>query len=89
MNTAPAEQMRTYTTVSAKASAGACIRADIRGAISSMVTVTISVTTLNRQMPPPTARPPSSGLPSPIFCPSRTVTPMARPVMTTVMVCMI
>ena len=40
-------------------------------------------------MPLPTAAPASSGLSSPIFCPSRTVMPMARPVMTMVTVCMI
>ena len=40
-------------------------------------------------MPLPTAAPASSGLPSPIFWPSSTVMPMARPVMTIVTVCMI
>ena len=70
-----------------KASAGACIQDDICGAASSMTAVTASATVPNRQMPPPTVRPAPPHFPSPIFCPSSTVTPMARPVMTTVTVC--
>ena len=72
-----------------KASAGARIQDDICGAASSMTAVTSSATAPNKQMPPPTALPASSGFPSPSFWPSSTVTPMARPVMTMVMVCMI
>ena len=40
-----------------------------------MTAVTISVTAANRQMPQPTVRPASSGLPSPIFWPSSTRSP--------------
>ncbi len=89
MNTAPAEQIRTYSTVPSKASAGACISTASWGAASSSAAVATTATTRNRQMPLPTACPASSGLPSPIFWPSSTVMPMARPVMTMVTVCMI
>ena len=89
MKSIPTEQMRTYSTVPAKASPGACISSDIWGARASIPTVTRTLRAAKKKMPAPTARPPSSPRPSPMRWPSSTVTPMARPQITMVMVCRI
>ena len=52
-----------------------------------MPPVTISAATVKRKIPLPAICPASSGFPSPIFRPSCTVTPMASPLITMVMVC--
>lgn len=72
-----------------KASTGACMMAAVWGAASSITTVTTAATMANRQMPQPYGAPASRRLHSPMRCPSSTVTPMASPVMTMVMDCMI
>ena len=58
------------------------------GAEMTMTTDKMTARTPKSQMPLPMMEPASSFRPSPIFLPTRTVSPMARLVMTTVMVCM-
>lgn len=87
MNTIPDEQIRTYRTVSSKASAGTFISRAAAGAASSITTVSPSAIPANSRIWPHTVRPASSGSPAPMALPSRTVTPMVRPVTTTVMIC--
>ena len=88
MNSVPAEQMRTYCVVGSKASSGACSRRQKGAASVTSKAVSPSATQTNRQMAEPMTLPASSGFPSPIFCPSRTVTPVVRPTSSEVTSCM-
>ena len=86
MNRLPPPQMRMYSTVSAKASSGACKRRARVSAPASSTTISSTPNTANRQMPPPMALPASSGSPRPMRSPTRMVMPMDRPVITMVTV---
>lgn len=87
MNSVPAEQMRTYCVVGTKASSGACSRRQNGSVSAESSAVSASATHTNRQIALPTTLPASSGLPSPIFWPRRTVTPVVSPTRSDVTSC--
>ena len=87
--TDPAPQIEMYRFVCANASAGACIAVAIFPAIAGMSTVSSTPVPRNRTILVPMILPPDFLSPSPIFCPSRIVDPIAKELIRFVIVIMI
>ena len=85
----PDEHMRTYDTVWPKASSGACIMRDIWAEKVTNTAVQTTAIMAKSAMPVPITLPPTSLLPSPIFCPSNMVMPIEKLVSTNVRLCII